>query len=73
MMKFCAPCGGSGKMMGGGMLTIDCSQCKGIGKIDTPENDIDFLETHATELYEKEFKKEVVKQSKQKRASKNGS
>lgn len=31
--KRCIPCGGSGKVMGGGMMLVDCDHCDGIGKI----------------------------------------
>lgn len=33
-LKRCNPCQGSGKMMGGGMITKDCHHCQGKGKID---------------------------------------
>lgn len=29
----CIPCGGSGKVMGGGMLISDCEHCDGEGKV----------------------------------------
>lgn len=31
--KRCIPCGGSGKVMGGGMMLADCDECDGYGKI----------------------------------------
>lgn len=66
-MKFCVPCGGSGKMMGGGMLAVNCSQCSGMGKMESVDDDIGFLEVKATELYKKEFEKEFTKQNKRKK------
>ena len=34
----CNACVGSGRVMGGGMMTWDCDQCEGSGKID-PDKD----------------------------------
>ena len=35
---YCRICGGSGKLMGGGMMLIDCLPCDGHGYIDLPES-----------------------------------
>jgi hypothetical protein len=37
--KRCIPCGGSGKVMGGGMMLVDCDHCDGHGKIIVVEPD----------------------------------
>jgi hypothetical protein len=33
----CKPCGGSGRVMGGGMMLADCETCDGAGKIYVDE------------------------------------
>lgn len=55
MQKRCLPCNGSGKMMGGGMLTINCEHCHGVGKIEEPEieNELDYLQMQSTESFKK--------------------
>lgn len=58
--KRCMPCGGSGKMMGGGMLLADCDHCDGYGKIDVPHDEIDYLLAKNTEHYNKA--KEEIKE-----------
>jgi len=70
-LKFCVPCGGSGKMMGGGMIINDCSQCNGRGKTEVIENDLEFLEAKDTEAYKKAFEEEFTQQAK-KKGKKNG-
>lgn len=65
-LKFCVPCGGSGKQMGGGMIIKDCTQCAGRGKNEVIDNDLDFLESKDTEAYKKAFEEEFVKQGKKK-------
>ena len=58
--KRCVPCGGSGKMMGGGMMLLDCDTCDGLGKVIVPdEDDIDYLAKN-TEHYQK-AKEEIKK------------
>lgn len=47
----CSPCGGSGKVMGGGMVMADCNHCDGRGKYDEPEDDMEFLLTKESERY----------------------
>ena len=37
MLKHCVPCGGSGTLMGGGMMMWDCDNCDGTGKITKQE------------------------------------
>jgi hypothetical protein len=41
--KRCIPCGGSGRVMGGGMMMNDCEHCDGLGKIIVSDDDIDYL------------------------------
>lgn len=42
--KRCGTCSGSGRMMGGGMMQIDCEQCDGKGKLFEPQDPITYLE-----------------------------
>jgi hypothetical protein len=56
--KRCIPCGGSGKVMGGGMMLTDCDECEGYGKIVIKEEP-DYL-SKDTESYQK-AKHEVKK------------
>lgn len=53
LMNRCIPCYGSGKLLGPGMISHDCEHCKGKGKIEIIENEIDFLELKNTESYKK--------------------
>lgn len=46
----CIPCGGSGKVMGGGMMLQDCDHCHGAGKVIIEE--IDYLKKDS-ESYKK--------------------
>lgn len=52
-LQRCVPCGGSGKMMGGGMLLKDCEHCEGKGKINIDDEDLDILLGKQTEHYQK--------------------
>jgi len=47
----CIPCGGSGRVMGGGMLMTDCDHCDGIGKVVVIEDEIETLLAKNTEHY----------------------
>ena len=38
--KYCNPCFGAGKMMGGGMIYKICFYCKGKGKVKIGNNEI---------------------------------
>lgn len=54
--KRCIPCYGSGKVMGGGCILVDCDHCDGAGKVQLPEDEIDYLEMKTTESYKKAIK-----------------
>ena len=56
--KRCIPCGGSGQVMGGGMMLTDCDDCDGYGKIVIKEEP-NYL-AKETESYQK-AKDEVKK------------
>jgi DnaJ-class molecular chaperone len=45
--KMCINCAGTGKVVGGGMLTQDCETCDGEGKIDI-HNEIKEIEVSKT-------------------------
>lgn len=70
----CIPCGGSGKVMGGGMMLQNCDHCEGSGKKSAYENAIDKIQDAdksmtrktAKELFDKELE-EVEKKVKSKR------
>lgn len=49
--KRCNACVGSGRVMGGGMMTQDCEVCDGIGKIFIPDDPIDHLMRKESEGY----------------------
>lgn len=51
-MRRCTPCGGSGRLMGGGMMFRDCEFCHGSGKIAQPEDDITYLQMKMTDGYQ---------------------
>lgn len=51
-LKKCLSCYGQGKMMGGGMMQVDCDTCDGRGKVEKPiEDDIDYLLSKESEHY----------------------
>ena len=52
-MTRCIPCRGSGRLMGGGMITVDCDHCDGSGKIPEIKDDINYLSIKQTESYQK--------------------
>lgn len=54
--KRCIPCGGSGKVMGGGMLIVDCGDCNGYGKIEECDDEIEYLTFKQSESYQKAVK-----------------
>ena len=54
--KRCTPCGGSGKVMGGGMMIHDCQPCKGSGKVSEAIDDIEYLQVKETESYQNAIK-----------------
>lgn len=56
-MTRCIPCAGSGKLMGSGFMQVNCNHCNGKGKIDEPENEIDYLHLKTTEGYKKAIDK----------------
>jgi len=60
MKKRCIPCNGSGRVMGGGMMLSDCEHCDGKGKIDEPENELEFLLTKDSKRYQ-EAKEKIKK------------
>lgn len=63
-LKRCIPCYGSGKIMGGGTILQDCEYCDGRGKVEKPEDDIDYLLKQQSEkhiLDTKESAKETDK------------
>lgn len=50
--KRCIPCNGSGKLMGGGMITADCDNCNGVGKVkEVAIDEMDYLAMKQTEGY----------------------
>lgn len=51
-MKRCPCCSGSGKVLGGGMLTKDCDNCDGLGKL--PE-----IEKPKVDKRSKDYRKSV--------------
>ena len=55
--KRCSDCGGSGRVMGGGMINHDCDTCFGSGKVEEINNEIDYLEIKNTEAYSKAKKR----------------
>lgn len=73
----CKDCRGTGKMKGAGYMDIDCEHCDGMGKVYQQKDDIEELalrqsdnfknaasdlgDEKAKEIYEEEFKKELVK------------
>lgn len=56
--RFCIPCGGSGKQLGGGMIIKDCDTCDGSGRNNKPDDEIDYLLKKDTEHY-KSAKKRI--------------
>jgi hypothetical protein len=50
-MQRCTPCGGSGRVMGGGMIIKDCEECDGRGKIKKIDDEIDYLTMKQTKSY----------------------
>jgi Zn-finger protein len=57
-MTRCIPCGGSGKVMGGGMLIQNCDSCDGTGKKSAYENAIDKIQ-HADKNMTRENAKKM--------------
>lgn len=57
MKKRCMPCGGSGRVMGGGMMMMDCDNCDGYGKVTVVDDEIDYLVMKQTEGYQKAKKR----------------
>lgn len=55
----CLPCYGSGKLLGGGMITKDCYHCFGKGNIDVvpEENEIEFLSMQQSDAYKSSVKR----------------
>lgn len=55
--KRCTPCGGSGRVMGGGMMMTDCDYCDGVGKVAiVDEDEIDTLLAKETDHYKEAIK-----------------
>ncbi len=50
-LKRCVPCGGSGEVLGGGMMKSDCHYCHGKGKIKVVDEEIDYLAMKQTDGY----------------------
>lgn len=50
----CTFCGGSGKIMGGGMMMQDCDECYGTGKVEIIDEDkeLDYLVSKQSESYQ---------------------
>lgn len=61
--KRCRNCFGSGIIMGGGCIQIDCPECFGKGMIEEPKDDIDFLVNKQNESYQA-AKKRLMKKHK---------
>jgi RecJ-like exonuclease len=49
----CKDCGGSGRVMGGGMMMWDCETCDGVGKIRKVDDEVADLEMRQTASYRK--------------------
>lgn len=54
--KRCHICGGSGQVMGGGMIFNNCEECGGKGKIIFIEDEIEELNIRNTESYQNAIK-----------------
>ena len=50
--KRCAPCGGSGSMLGMGMMKRECLDCDGSGKIRFVSDEVAYLGMKQTEAYQ---------------------
>lgn len=48
--------------MGGGMMSQECDDCDGHGRMHVSEDEINFLEVKQTEAYEKAKKRLIKKQ-----------
>ena len=48
----CKVCQGSGRVMGGGMIFQDCTECDGDGKISKPHDEISYLQLKQSETYQ---------------------
>lgn len=57
MKKMCVPCSGSGRLMGGGMMMMDCDSCNGKGNMDHVDDEIDYLNMKNNESYKKAKKR----------------
>ncbi len=56
----CKPCGGSGRVMGGGMILADCETCDGAGKIYVDEpvaKKVDITIDRSSKHYKEAIKK----------------
>ena len=49
MLVRCVPCGGSGKVLWLGGVAKDCPTCVGNGKVEEPEDEINYLIEHKIE------------------------
>lgn len=65
--KRCIPCAGSGKLLGGGCVIVDCDNCDGRGKIEVIEDDIELLKLKESTEYKKVYDEELTKLKKEKR------
>lgn len=49
--KFCQPCSGSGKLLGGGMIIVDCNHCEGRGRTEEENDELEYLHLKTTDSY----------------------
>jgi hypothetical protein len=55
--KRCIPCGGSGRVMGGGMMMTDCEYCNGAGKVELIDDETEYLLAKQTKHFKSAIKR----------------
>lgn len=61
MDKRCSTCVGSGEIMGGGMMMMDCPNCYGAGKILSIHSKVDKVESVPVDKRSKGYKEAINK------------